>query len=223
MDIKLSVITPTARGKEGLRLVEKALKQQTFQDFEWLVQEKTPVKKGNVWSLNHDYNLLVKKAKAPLLITWQDYTYAKPDTLERFYQHFKDEPKTLVTAVGNKYTNDTWTVMTWKDPRQRNDQGTYYPCYFADIEWNLASIPKQAVYDVGGFDEWLDKYYGMDGYSVNERINLIGGYDFKIDQTIKSYSLEHSHPKDWDKKNALGEVYDQRRKVYLANPKLDYI
>jgi len=200
---KISVITPTARGEEGLKLIRKALTQQTFQDFEWLIQLKTPVKKGNVWSLNHDYNLLFKKVKSPLIVTWQDYTYAKPDTLERFYSHFQDEPKTLVTAVGNKYKDDSWVVMTWKDPRERSDLGTYYQCYFTDVEWNLASIPKQAVYDVGGFMEDLDQMFGLDGYCVNERIAEIGGYNFKIDQSIKSYSIKHGRPKGWNEKNWL--------------------
>ena len=219
----ISVITPTARGKKGLELVEKALKQQTFQNFEWLVQDKTPVKKGNVWSLNHDYNLLVKRAKYPLLVSWQDYTYAKPDTLERFYNHFKQEPKTLVTAVGNKYTDDSWTVMVWKDPRERDDLGAYYPCHPIDWEANLGSLPRQAAYDIGGWDEFLDKRFGIDNISVVERIDALHKYDFKIDQSVKSYSLEHGRPKDWDKKHAMHGFYEERKKAYIENPVLNYL
>jgi hypothetical protein len=221
---KISVITCSVR-EEGIPLAEKALKRQTFKDFEHIVQGREGSMEGNTWTLNQDYNIAIRKAKGDLIISWQDFTYAKPDTLERFWTHYEQEPRTLVGAVGNKYADDSWTVMTWKDPRERDDQGPYYPCYFSDIEWNLAAIPKEAIYAVGGFDESMDKAYGMDAYSVNDRINLIGGYDFKLDQTIKSYSLEHGrlNGSAWDKNNWNGEPYQEHRKSYLANPKLSYL
>lgn len=233
---KITVITPTVR-LEGLALVEKALKRQTFRDFEWLiVSHADPVMNMDyrwlseprmvsmdVWTLNKAYNKAIRKAKGELVISWQDYTYAKPDTLERFWTHYAREPKTLVSAVGNKYSDETWTVMTWKDPRERDDQGSMYPCYFNDIEWNLCSVPKQALYAVGGFDEELDKFFGMDGYSVLDRLNMLGGWDFKLDQSIKSYSLEHGRPLDWEEKNAIHGPYELRRKEYLANPVLSFL
>jgi hypothetical protein len=63
----------------------------------------------------------------------------------------------------------------------------------------------------------------MDGYSVVDRLNLLGGYDFKIDQTIKSFSLEHGRPLMWEKKNAIHGPYNKRRQVYLNDPKLKYL
>ena len=235
---KISVITPSVRS-EGLKLVEKALKRQTFKDFEWIIVGNVPdtsitfpftylkdpeKQEGDVWVLNKAYNKAIRHAQGELIVSWQDWTYAKPDTLERFYQHFLDEPKTLVGAVGNKYQDEEWAVVTWQDPRITTEHGTYYPVYFSDIEWNLASIPKQAIYDVGGFDEYLDKWYGMDAYSVNARIHLLGGYDFKLDQTIKSYSLEHGRlTKDWEEKNAIHGPYQERSKEYIKNPTLTYL
>lgn len=223
MDIKISVITPTIR-LDGLNIVEKALKRQSFRDFEWIVQEREGEKpEGCAWTLNRDYNIALKKAKGQLIISWQDWTYAKPDTLEKFWFHFQHEPKTLITGVGNKYADDKWIVKTWQDPRERDDQGTFYPCYFNDIEFNLCSVPKDAFYAVGGFDEALDQWFGMDGFSVVDRLNLVGGWDFKIDQTIKSYSLEHGRPDKWDELNALGVRYDKRRLFYIDNPILPYL
>lgn len=221
--MSISVITPSVR-PEGLDLVDKALKRQTFRDFEWIVQGKDkPTAEGYAWTLNHDYNVAIKKSKGELIVSWQDWTFADPETLEKFWFHYQQEPRTFVTAVGNKYTSDNWTTMTWKDPRERTDQGTYYPCYFSDIEWNLCSLAKQILYDVGGFDEELDRWYGMDGYSVNERAMLLGNCDFKIDQTIKSYSLEHGRPEQWEEKNAIHGPYQERRLSYLAKPKLDFL
>lgn len=222
--VKISVITPSVRDT-GLPLVEKALKRQTFQDFEHIVQGAEGDKEGNVWTLNQDYNIAIKKAKGDLIVSWQDYTYAKPDTLQRFWTHYEQEPKTLIGAVGNKYQDDDFIVQIWQDPRERDDQGSYYPCYFSDIEWNLCSVPKQALYDVGGFDEEMDKKYGMDGYSVNDRINILGGYDFKLDQSIKSYSLEHGrlNGDEWNKNNWNGRPYLEYRKRYIENPVLNYL
>lgn len=220
----ITVITPTNRNYEALALVHKALRRQTFRDFEHIVvRREGELPEGCVWTLNRDMNRAIQQARGALIISWQDFTYAKPDTLERFYNHFIQEPKTLVTAVGNKYNDGTWTVATWKDPRMRTDQGTYYPCNFEDIEYNLCAIPRQAIYDVGGWDESLDAYYGMDGYSVSERINLIGGYDFKIDQSIVSYSVEHGRPERWEELNAIHGPYQQIRKGYVENPRLHYL
>ena len=126
--------------------------------------------------------------------------------------------------MGNKYASvyPTLGEAVWFDPRITNQYGSYYPCYFSDIEWNFCSVPRQALYDVGGFDEELDKYFGMDGYSVNDRINLIGGYDFKINQTIRSYSIPHGRPNQWDEYNAL-RIYSNFRANYVDNPKLAYL
>lgn len=237
----ISVLTPSVR-PEGLALVQKALRQQTHKDFEWIVG--SPFDPGNdtlrirgsqwirdtgprsneAWSLNRVYNDMIRASRGELVVSWQDFTYARPDTLERLWEHYMREPETLVTAVGNKYQDSTWAVVTWQDPRKRTDQGTFYSCFFNDIEANLCSIPRKALYAVGGFDEVLDAYFGMDAYSVFDRINIIGGFDFKIDQTIESYSLEHGRVDNWEEKNAIHGPYEERRKFYLvANLPLPYL
>lgn len=218
----VSVITPTSRGRDALALVEKSLDRQTFQDFEWIVQEKSPHRRGMLWNLNYDYNRAIERSKGELIVSWQDWTYAKPDTLEKFVYHFNQEPETLVTGVGNKYSDDTWSVVMWQDPRKRLDQGTFYPCYFNDVEWNLCSVARKALYSVGGFDEAMDTKFGMDGYSVLDRLNIQGGWDFKIDQTIESFSLEHDRPAQWEEHNWIYE-YKPLHERYLKNPVVPYL
>jgi len=221
--MSISVITPSVREK-GLKLVDKALKRQTFKNYEWRINDKRY--DGGFWGLNRAYNDLIRGSKGELLVSWQDYTYAEPDTLERFWEHYQAEPKTVVGAVGNKYEEPDWMVRSWQDPRERDDQGTFYEVYPADVEWNLCSVPKCAVEKVGGFDEELDYLgFGMDGYSVNYRMDEVG-YVFKLDQSIKSYSLEHDRPDGWDENNLLGKKYNKRREELIKGgkwPNLKYL
>lgn len=245
--MKISVITVSCR-PEGLKIVNKALKRQTFTAYEWIIvmpygmTEKAmelycnvpngnvtvlldpPTFKDDYWAVYKSYNEAIKNAKGELIISWQDNTFADPDCLEKFWFHYQQEPKTIVSAVGNKYADDTWSVVTWKDPRMRTDEGSYYPCYYNDIEWNLCAISKQAIQDVGGFDEeWGDRYSSVCGLDVLARLNIIGSWDFKLDQTIKSYSLEHGRLKDWDKYLPFGEPWQKRLKEYKKNPILSYL
>jgi len=218
----ISVITPSIR-PEGLALVEKALKRQTFKDFEWIVDTSSEKNEGDYWGIYKAYNRLLKKCKGELLVTVQDYTFFNPEGLEKFWFHFQQEPKTIVSGVGNKYSDDTWTVKTWQDPRERDDQGTFYQCFYNDIELNYSAWPKEAFYAVGGFDEYLDKYSSLCGLDVLDRLNMIGGWDFKLDQTNKSYSLEHGRLPGWDEFTPFNGAYDKRRQTYVANPKLSYL
>jgi hypothetical protein len=217
----VTVITPTSRTGNAIQIVEKALKKQTIKDFEWILQTKSPVRVGDTWSLNRDMNDAIRKSHGKLIVSWQDCTSAGPDTLEKFLFHYQKDPTSIVSGVGNKYSDENWIVETWHDPRIKGV--SFHECPFNEIEFNLCAIPKKAFIDVGGYDEWLDKYYGMDGYSVVERLNILGKYKFYLDETIKSYSIEHDRPVDWDKKNAIGNVYNKRRKAYFEIPQLGYI
>lgn len=233
--MKISVVTPSVR-PEGLKLVEKALQRQTERDYEWIIVSpfkpsvacnlwvpSAKKEEGDYWTVYKDYNLALAKAQGELVVSWQDYTFADPDCLEKFWFHHTKEPKTIVSAVGGKYSEESFTIKTWDDPRETTNYGTYYPCFFNDIELNLAAFPKEAFYAVGGFDEYLDKYSSLCGLDVLDRLNLIGGYDFKLDQTIKSYSLEHGRLPDWEKNTPFKGAYTDRRKLYVVNPALDYL
>lgn len=219
----ISIITPSIR-EDGLEIVRTALKRQTYKDYEWLVGSPflylhgTWIQddfEGGYWSLNRIYNKLIDNASCEHIVSWQDFTFADPDALEKFVYHFKTEPNTFVTAVGNKYTS-VYPILgekVWQDPRETDRYGTYYPCYCNDIEWNLCSFPRQALYDIGGFMEDFDfEGYGMDGYGVLERVNEIGGYDFKINQTIRSYSLTHDRYEDWDTHNLINGGYEKMKR-----------
>ena len=88
-------------------------------------------------------------------------------------------------------------------------------------------LRKKALYKIGGFCELFDlSFFGMDGYGVNERLDKVG-YKFYLDQSIKSYSLEHSRlSKDWDKYNVLNGGYATLKKKLMKQGKwfkMDYL
>jgi hypothetical protein len=221
--IKISILTPSVR-PDGLKLVERALKRQTFKNWEWVVVSPVGEKpKDLYWTVYRDYNRGIRQCRGELIISWQDYTSASPDALQRFWEHFKSEPKTIVSGVGNKYSDDTFVVETWHDPRIKNGV-SFRECNPLDIELNFSAFPKQAFYDVGGFDEYLDRYSSLCGVDVLDRLNLIGGWKFKIDESIRSFSFEHGRLPLWEENSPLYGIYDEYRKKYeFDNPRLNYL
>lgn len=227
----ISIITITARPK-GVELVYSALKRQQFDmsKVEWIIGTpypkklnleiiknstiiKDPRRIGVFWNVNYQYNRCIEKARGELLISIQDYTYFCFNALAKFWQHYQNNKKAIVSGVGDKYTDETWTVKVWADPRQRDDQGSFYETDFCNIEGNFCAIPKQAIYDVGGFDAEADFLgVGMDWYGVLERIFDFGGYQFFLDQTNKSYSLPHDRLEGWDEHNLINGGYMARKK-----------
>lgn len=233
--MKLSVLTPTIR-PEGLEIVRKALLRQTLDDYEWIVGSPFPAKhcdkwvkddfKDGYWSLNRIYNKMIKESSGDLLVSLQDYTYCKPDALARFFNTYYDDPKSIVSGVGDKYKDNTWTVKVWQDPRQRSDNTTFYECYPWDVEANYCAIPRQAMLDVGGFDEIMDfEGFGFDARGVFERIDMMGGYKFYLDQANESFSLEHDRPEGWDEHNMLSQWHEWKQKNIdnKRYPKLKYL
>lgn len=235
----ISVITVTNRDENALKIIEKALKRQTFEDFEWIIGrpeypeflremsfiyvQDPPKNAGDYWAVYKAYNACLREARGELIVSVQDNTFFSPDGLEKFWTHYELDPKGLVSGVGNKYLDDTFTVLTWKDPRERSDQGSFYKCYPNDIEWNYCAVPRQAILDVGGFDEEMDKYSSLCGLDVLDRLNIVGGWEFYLDQTNKSYSLEHPRYANWEENLPFREAYPKRLLEYKENPRLEYL
>jgi len=236
--MKISVLTPSNRGTDALNVVARALMRQTFTDFEWLIGSPEKEKDilvefnhvsdprklpGDYWVLNKLYNRMLKRATGELIVSIQDNTSFAPDALEKFWFHYKENPKSIVSGVGNKFLNDNFATQTWQDPRERIDMGSFYECNFADIEGNFCSVPKKAIKEVGGFDEHLDKWGGMDWFSVLARISLKGNYRFFLDQTNKSRSVEHGRYDQWEERNAIHGPYQERAEEYIKDPVLKYL
>lgn len=245
--MKVSIITPTIR-PEGLDIIDKSLKKQTFQDFEWLVGSNfdpgiSRAKwipdnfTGGFWTLNRIYNSLIKSSSGDIIISWQDNIFCPPDTLQKFVDNLERCGKqAIISGVGDQYASvNKWgkpQIKIWSDPRKTTKYGTYYECTFPDIEWNLCALFKSALEDIGGFDSDLDfRGFGMDGYQVNERLDKLG-YKFYLDQTLESYTVRHDRgdyggDSEWDKNNNLsnGEYEKRRNELKLKGswPRLQFL
>lgn len=236
--IKISILTPTIR-KEGLPIVQKAIKKQTFKNFEWLIgspfHPNIPSTtwviddiEGGFWGLNRIYNRLIKQAQGELIVSWQDWIYAKPDALQKFWDQYQ-ETGGVISGVGDQYESiDSMGkphIKIWSDPRKRLDQGSFYECYPHDCEWNFCAVPKQALKDVGGFDEEMDfRCRGVDALQVNLRLDELS-WKFYLDQTNESYTIRHGREdyggqKEWDKTHGVFNGEHEKRIIELKKQKL---
>jgi len=176
----ISVLTPSIR-PEGLKIVQECLSEQTFQDFEWLVELGIP-KKGN--DLNQAYNRMLRRAKGELMVSYQDFIRIKQDGLERFWKAYQDRPDTFFTAPVGK-------VKNWDD-EPRSDWRTFTEnCMWNGWEIDWACAPLQALKSLGGFDEELDEHtWTFDNVNVGLRAEM-AGFKFGCIPTNSARALDH--------------------------------
>lgn len=237
--VKISVVTPSVR-PEGLYIVQQSLDRQTLSkdEFEWIVVSPSPIvskfgtdtrhtkslfktefirepekNEGDMYNLNKAWNEGFRHAKGELIVSFVDMTWAPPDALENFWAHYQDNPKSLVGGVGNQYEevqNGKPEIMIWKDPRMRMDQGSFYEINPIDLEFCLTSVPKQAIYDIGGWDETWDKYAALSEKEACLRMEKLG-YKFYLDQSIEYRALTHPRlTKDWEERYQAGCRYMEK-------------
>lgn len=185
---KISVITPTIR-PESLADMRDSLKAQTLdkKEFEWLVD----INISGEHDLNASFNKLIKRADGELIVFLEDFTRILPDGLERFWKAYEDNPNTLFTAPLGKV--DAWGEKPrwdWRAMTQNPTPGDYTDCRWQTCELDWGAIPRDILYDIGGFDEELDKYWSCDNVNVGCRAHL-KGYKFKCVFTNPAVALDH--------------------------------
>ncbi len=167
--MKISVLTPTIR-VQGLEENKKSLEQQTFRDFEWLVELNVSGKHD----LNAAYNRMLRRAKGELVVSMQDWVKAPADYLQKFSDSYERDKRTFYTApVGKVHQLDYQSDIVWDWRADRH--GKIEP-----QEWEIDSgaAPLQAFFDIGGFDEALDGNWSFDNVSVGIRAAK-HGYSFE--------------------------------------------
>jgi hypothetical protein len=248
----ISVVTPTIR-PEMLPIVCKCLKRQTFMNtnignFEWIVGAPQKLfisidrqighecdfkfvpepskKEGDYYGLNKSWNSIFKIVQGELIVSIVDGLWFEPDLLERLWGHYLTNPKAIVGAIGHQYDqmiNGKPEHQVWQDPRVRIDQGSFYETLPSEIEWCVASFPRQAIYDVGGVPEEYDR-----GAALSEKITNLrfekAGYKLYLDQSLIYRAIHHPRlSKEWDEKYKIAtdlylkDVHDilEGKKIHL--------
>lgn len=223
----ITVITPSIH-PDRLDILDRSLKRQTFKDFEWIVVgpdkmniglgtfvKEPPMDKGDFYCLNKAWNKAFAEAKGDLIVSYQDNIWIPPDTLERLNFHFEDKPNALIGTIGHQYSDlDDKGIpinMTWRDPRARGDLGVFYETQPSEIEFSFCSVPKKAIYDVGGLDEIYDIGPAVGEKEMCWRMDKIG-YKFYLDQSIEYKALQHPRQtSDWDEKytNVISPLFSK--------------
>lgn len=174
---KISVISLSIR-PEGLKQVRDALLKQTLKDFEWLVEVNWT---GEV-DFNASMNRALKRAQGELVVSVQDFITLPPNGLELFWNAHKEKPAFYTAPVGQTLDDKD---ITWDWRVHRNTE-----CSWQEWEIDYGSAPLQALKDIGGFDEELDKAWGFDNVNVGLRAQL-AGYDFGCLKENRAIALRH--------------------------------
>lgn len=211
----ISVITPTAR-PELLPIIEKCLKRQDFEDWEWIIVSpkeintvtptlllKDPPKEpDDFWTLCKGWNKAYANAKGDLIVNIQDGIWFPPDILSKYWFHFINKPRILISAIGHQYDQFDELGMpihkVWHDPRSKTGV-TFEEVPPSEMEMVMCSIPRQALEECGGIDEEYDKVNGAQEKEMCWRLNKMN-WDFFIDHTIEYRAIHHPRlSEDWDK------------------------
>ena len=190
--------------------------------------------------LAHAQNQAFLHGRGQLIVLLQDYIHVRPDALEKFWLQYQANPKVFVSGVGHQYGRpgkedvaDPHGLITvfkkpferqpelivWSDPRVTTNHGSYYPCQPNDWEGNWAMIPRQAIEEIGGWDESYDAVgHAWDNVSVAQRAFALG-YEPYLDQSNESFSIRHDDFFDTTvKEHDAGAIaaYHQARMAELA-------
>ncbi len=234
MSTSISIITPTVR-PEGCEIIAKCLRKQDFQDFEWLIVApehlraeiesytasqphkfvaEPPRREGDFYRLCGAWNKAWANSQGKLSITIQDKIWFPPDMLSRFWEHYVSNPKAVVTAVGNHFSEldsiGKPQNQVWQDPRMRTDLGTFYEVAPSEIEFSVVSLPQQALIDSGGIDEIYDTCPAAGEKEMVFRMRDMG-YQMFIDQSIEYRAIHHGRlNENWDK-----EYIEKTTKIFI--------
>lgn len=218
--IKVSVLSPSIR-PEGLKVIQECLKRQTMQNFEWLVEIGVP---GKGHDLNAAFNRMIRRSKGELLIFLEDYTKIMDDGLERFWKAYQEHPDTMFTSPLGKVDNfgdkPRWD---WRSYKQKETQKDYTDCLSRCWECDWACAPRKIFYDIGGFDEELDKWWSGDNVSVGIRAEL-KGYKFKCLFTNPAVAWDHdAHTKHPFREKFNSSFLADRCNAYRAGLEVDFL
>lgn len=219
--MKISVITPSIR-PAGLEITKQCLKDQTFSDFEWLVE----IGVGREHDLNKAFNNMLRRSSSELVVILQDFIKVPPDYLEKWWKAYQENPDTFFTAPVGKVDNldyageIRWDWRAWK---QSEKQGDYSEARWDCWEIDSGAAPLAALKLIGGFDEELDKYWSCDNVNVGCRAEL-AGYKFVNVFTNPAVAFDHdAHIKHPFREKFHPTFNNERMNEFRRGLKINYV
>lgn len=173
MGTKISVVTPSIR-PQYLNITQKALENQTDQDFEWLVDIGLT---NRGFTLPKDWNNLLRRAKGDIIFVLQDCIDIPIDAIEKI-RALDFEYKTYTFPILK-----TGTGYDWRKSEEREITGNMW-------EIDLAAAPKSLFYDVGGFDETFCEGWSWENVEIAWRAEA-AGYKFLLSHAIEGTAIDH--------------------------------
>lgn len=210
-EIRITVVTPSIR-PEGLARVRAGLLEQTFKDFEWLVE----INWTGETDFNEAMNRMIGRARGELIVSVQDFIRIPPGGLQRFWDAYVEKPGFYTAPVGK-------IVHEEDDPRW--DWRVHKDGPIAWNEWEICygAAPRKALIDIGGFDEILDSAWGFDNVNTAYRAHL-AGYPFYCMPENQSVAIDHDalmkHPLK-DRRDP--ELHQKRLDFFFKGGKCDCI
>lgn len=209
----ISVLTPSIR-PEYLKITQECLERQTFQNFEWLVEIG---RRNQGFTLPSDMNKMLKRAKGDRIVSLQDCIKINDDALERI-DNLSNELWTF--PVGQ--VDDFITQEPEWDWRKTYTDGELPDAHYWETDFGCA--PRQAFFDVGGYDEDFNNGWSWDNVEIARRMYR-AGYKGYCDPTIIGVALRHdkftAHPfrtkRELNDKRADASKYRCDRGEYVLN------
>lgn len=198
MSLKVSVIIPTYRREESLRVLLQGLLEQDYRDFEIIVVDQSPPVSQNVNALvanNPDKikylsfdgqnaaqarNKGLKEAGGEIIICCDDDVMVNPDFIKNHAKNYADP---LVGEVSGRVicANDRPRSKIKKVGRIRKIDGKVTGNFNADFKTEIEhgygcniSYKKDLLIKVGGYDERLRGTGSFDDMDVSFKIRKLG-------------------------------------------------
>lgn len=171
----ISVLTPSIRPK-GLAIVQRSLREQTFTDFEFLVEIGLGLKPD----LNKALNKMLSRARGEIVVIWEDYIKVPSYALRYILEAYDGDFVTYPVGKTLDWKNVKWD---WRIDKSKEVEPRLW-------EMDFASAPLKAFFEVGGFDEDFDRGWSCENVWLAERAAKLG-YKFFCDVNIKALAYDH--------------------------------
>lgn len=208
----ISVLTPSIR-PEFLDITQRCLENQTFTDFEWLVEVGL---RNKGFRLPSDLNKLLSRSKGDRIVMLQDCIQIENDTLERI----NELPNECITfPVGQVKNFGDTPEWDWRPDTKGNAPQHAW-------EADFACAPRKMFFEVGGYDEDFNNGWSWENVEIMWRAEVLG-YKVFCEPSIRGIALKHDQITENPFRNKL-ENNDKRseevrRKASHGEYKLNYL